>query len=463
MEVLNITVFGKIIDFSKSKKGHANKIDLLTGPNGSGKTRTLSALAEKLSGRDSYRKYGNLTPDDLHITLKGDLLPKKIIAQTYSPFSRFPSQIPDDSNTRGSLTSVYAEGKRRTRYYSCLGLFRSNPAIINNLSKRALETSIFNISESPECAASIAGLMPNIGLQDRFTLRYKSTRQFNDFLRAYEYGGADVVLEHLNDMQYRRWNDPVSRELRQTDPSQFADLLAEAFRILEHLRVENQIYQAEFGSHNRKNSYDYAIVQALSLFRQLNMLELISCNLTNFDDYSFDVAQASSGQQQMICSIMELASSLENDALILIDEPELSLHPKWQQMYLDHLNAALEPFNGCHVLVATHSPLVVQRGMQSGAGIVQLGAEYDFSPFTRSASVEGTLLDVFDTPVYDSVYLANQILFAITRAEEGGEKERQISRNELKRLAKIYANSSADNQKSIHLIRQALELVDSEG
>lgn len=79
MEVLNITVFGKIIDFSKSKKGHANKIDLLTGPNGSGKTRTLSALAEKLSGRDSYRKYGNLTPDDLHITLKGDLLPKKLL------------------------------------------------------------------------------------------------------------------------------------------------------------------------------------------------------------------------------------------------------------------------------------------------------------------------------------------------------------------------------------------------
>ncbi|CRM19395.1 AAA family ATPase [Pseudomonas sp. 35 E 8] len=463
MEILSLTVFGKRIDFPENKISHANKIDLLTGPNGSGKTRTLSALAEKLSGRNSYRQYGNWTADDLHIDLRGDLPPQKVIAQTYSPFSRFPSQIQDNSNARESLTSVYAEGKRRSKYYSCLGLFRSSPAIINNLSKRALETSIFNISESPECAASIAGLMPNIGLQDKFTLRYKSTRQFNDFQSAYKHGGAEVVLEHLKNTAFRRWNDPVSRELRQTDPSQFSELLVEAFRIVEHLKVDNQIYQAEFGSHSRNDSYDYAIVQALSLFRQLNMLELVSCNLTNFDGHSFDVAQASSGQQQMICSIMELASSLDDDALILIDEPELSLHPKWQQMYLDHLHAALESFSGCHVLLATHSPLVVQRGLQTGAGVIQLGAEHNISSLTTTASVEGTLLDVFDTPVYDSVYLANQIISAITRAEEGGVREKQTSRNELRRLEKIYAHSSADHHKTINLIRQALELIELEG
>lgn len=463
MEMLSVTISGRKIVFPKSKTYHANKIDLLTGPNGSGKTRTLTALAEKFRAYDNDFHRASRSPDDMDIELKDGYQPRKVIAQTYSPFSRFPSQIPDHSHLKESLTSVYAEGIRRRRFYSCLGLFRSTPAIINNISKRALETSIFNISESPECAASIAGLMPNIGLQDRFTLKYKPARQFNYFLSAFEYGGLEAILGSLNDRRYYDVPGPITRELRKTNPAQFADLLAEAFKMLKHIQVGKTLYEAEFGSRGRKNSYDYAIVQALSLFRQLDMLELVSCNLTDINDYSFDVAKASSGQQQMICSIMELASSLENDALVLIDEPELSLHPKWQQIYIDHLHAALEPFIGCHVLLATHSPLVVQRGLQSGVGVIQLGSEHCPPPISTTVSVEGTLLDVFDTPVYDSVYLANQILSAIARAEEGGVKEKALSRYELKRLEKIYERPSVDNQKTVNLIRQALQLIESEG
>lgn len=463
MEMLSVIISGKKIDFPERENFYSNKIDLLTGPNGSGKTRILTALAEKFKSYDSSSRRSSRMSDNVHINLKGDFQPRKVIAQTYSPFSRFPSQIPDHFYLAESLTSVYAEGVRRKRFYSCLGLFRSTPAIINNISKRALETSIFNMSESPECAASIAGLMPNIGLQDRFVLKYRSVRNFNDFLDSYRHGGVKAILERLERFRHFTRHDPIARELHQADPSQFADLLAEAFKILEPMQVENRIYEAEFGSHSRKNSYDYAVVQALSLFRQLEMLELVSCSLTDFSDYSFDVAHASSGQQQMICSIMELASSLENDALILIDEPELSLHPKWQQIYLDHLHAALGPFRGCHVLLATHSPLVVQRGLQSGAGVIQLGTEHNLPDVSKTVSVEGTLLDVFDTPVYDSVYLANQIISAIARAEEGGAKEKDLSRYELKRLEKIYAQSSVDNQKPVNLIRQALQLIELEG
>lgn len=462
MEILSIIVSGDKIDLPGGKGFHSNKIDLLTGPNGSGKTRTLTALAEKFKRHDNHPLRSSRKSIDVHIDFKDNLEPRRVIAQTYSPFSRFPSQIPDHLFLDESLTKIYAEGIRRKRFYSCLGLFRSNPAIINNVSKRALEISIFNISESPECAASIAGVMPNIGLQDRFILKYRSTPKYKDFLKSYRRGGVEAILEKLDNFRHFSRSDPIARELQQAAPNQFADLLAEAFNILESMQIENRFYEAEFGSHSRKSSYDYAIVQALSLFRQLDMLELISCRLTDFSGYSFDVAQASSGQQQMICSIMELASSLENDALVLIDEPELSLHPKWQQIYLDHLHAALEPFRGCHVLLATHSPLVVQRGLKFGTGVIQLGSEHALSTASETVSVEGTLLDVFDTPVYDSVYLANQILSAIARAEEGGEEEKKVSRHELERLENIYAQSSVDNEKTVKLIRQALQLIELE-
>jgi len=44
-----------------------------------------------------------------------------------------------------------------------------------------------------------------------------------------------------------------------------------------------------------------------------------------------DVTQTSSGQQQMLCSMLSLASALKDNSIVLIDEPELSLHPKaWE-------------------------------------------------------------------------------------------------------------------------------------
>lgn len=463
MEIFRLSIRGQEIVFPKGNKNSANKIDLLTGPNGSGKTRALSALAHEFGEQESFSRRGEYIPNDLKLELIDGSPPRKVIAQTYSPFSRFPS--PTRNSTRGSLTSLYSEGKRQKKYYTCLGLYRTRQAIIDNLSKQALEESIFNLSEAPECAQLIARVMHNIGFEDRFVLHYTTTPQLNEILNAYNTRGVEGILDELYEAQFRPGfrTHALREEIGRTDPEQFAELLAESFVILDDLRTGNRNYKAEFGSYSRKSTYDYAIVQALSLLRQLDMLKLNACELTNFDSVSFDVVQASSGQQQMICSIMDLASTLEDNSLVLIDEPELSLHPQWQQMYLDHLHAALEPFRGCHILIATHSPLVVQRGLQTGAGVIQLSSEHDSVPSVSSTSVEGALLDVFDTPVSNSVYLANQIFSAITKAENGGALERRASRRELNRLAKIYKNSPTDNGKTLELINQAISLLGSEG
>lgn len=460
MEIFGLSINGQKIAFPSSNKYSANKVDLLTGPNGSGKTRALSILAEEFSGKVFSSQRRGQAPNDIRIYLKDNAPPSKIIAQTYSPFSRFPPSISDVA--RSSLTSVYAEGNRRGKYYTCLGLWRTRRPNINDVSKRALEESIFNLSESPECAALIARVMQNIGFEDKFVLIYKLERQIDRLILANRSGGAGAILNELDFLTPYGTFSPLRRELDRSDPIQLSELLAVAFNVLGDLQVGDRHYQAEFGSRSRKSTYDYAIIQALSLLRQLGMLRLVSCDLTSVNGYSFDVVQASSGQQQMICSIMELASSLENDTLVLIDEPELSLHPQWQQMYLDNLHAALEPFRGCHVLVATHSPLVVQRGLQSGVGVIQLGTDDHIVP-APSTSVEGALLNVFDTPVSDSVYLANQIFSAVTKAEEGGEREKINSRQELQRLANIYSNSPIDNSKTLRLIRQAMDLLESEG
>ncbi|MDE2775625.1 MAG: AAA family ATPase [Chloroflexota bacterium] len=70
--------------------------------------------------------------------------------------------------------------------------------------------------------------------------------------------------------------------------------------------------------------------------------------------------ELSSGEQHIIVLMYNLLfrSSREVDELILIDEPEISLHIAWQKQFVNYLEkiAELSPFD---VMIATHSPHVV--------------------------------------------------------------------------------------------------------
>ena len=47
-----------------------------------------------------------------------------------------------------------------------------------------------------------------------------------------------------------------------------------------------------------------------------------------------------------------------SDLLVLIDEPEISLHIEWQERFIDDLSEICE-MNNIQALVATHSPNII--------------------------------------------------------------------------------------------------------
>lgn len=66
----------------------------------------------------------------------------------------------------------------------------------------------------------------------------------------------------------------------------------------------------------------------------------------------------SSGEQHELVLFYELLFKTEENALILIDEPELSLHVAWQVQFLKDLSAVTR-LSGFDVLMATHSPQII--------------------------------------------------------------------------------------------------------
>lgn len=67
--------------------------------------------------------------------------------------------------------------------------------------------------------------------------------------------------------------------------------------------------------------------------------------------------QLSSGEKQMIIQVYELLFRAQSGTLVLIDEPELSLHMMWQMNYLKNLTQIAQ-LRGFQCIVATHSPQI---------------------------------------------------------------------------------------------------------
>jgi predicted ATP-binding protein involved in virulence len=77
---------------------------------------------------------------------------------------------------------------------------------------------------------------------------------------------------------------------------------------------------------------------------------------------SFEVPleKLSSGEQHQLILVFDLLFEVRKDSLILIDEPELSLHVAWQKTFIDSLSRIIA-LNGFDVILATHSPALVAK------------------------------------------------------------------------------------------------------
>lgn len=76
------------------------------------------------------------------------------------------------------------------------------------------------------------------------------------------------------------------------------------------------------------------------------------------DKIDVPLDKLSSGEQHQLVLFFELLFELKSNALILIDEPELSLHVAWQRQFIPDLKRIID-LNKFDVLLATHSPQLI--------------------------------------------------------------------------------------------------------
>ena len=85
--------------------------------------------------------------------------------------------------------------------------------------------------------------------------------------------------------------------------------------------------------------------------------DTLQVTLSNNKKLSFQ--QLSSGERQVIFIFLKVINGSVKQSLILMDEPEISLHPSWQESLLTEITKVNKT---SQIIVVTHSPAIVMDG-----------------------------------------------------------------------------------------------------
>jgi AAA domain, putative AbiEii toxin, Type IV TA system len=188
---------------------------------------------------------------------------------------------------------------------------------------------------------------------------------------------------------------------------------------------------------SKKNKEEYKF---LNLARKLKIINYKDIILENTNGIRFSFKDSSSGQNHMLTSILSLASIIRENSIVLIDEPETSLHPNWQMKYFDLLYKVFKQYKSCHFIVASHSHFLASDLRPDTSSILALKRNIDYKLESKVIprgtfgwSAEQVLLEVFNTPTTRNLFVSDLVGNIINMIANPNKDEEKI-RKEVDKL-----------------------------
>jgi len=150
------------------------------------------------------------------------------------------------------------------------------------------------------------------------------------------------------------------------------ELEAAIARVLSVYADDNQQKLSSLSSLLAKIKLFKALIDQRFLTKDVRITKQNGIEVT-YKDRNVPIEGLSSGEQHQLVLFFELLFEINENALILIDEPELSLHVAWQKKFIGDLMQIIE-LNKFDVILATHSPQLISRW---NSLVVELGDVYE--------------------------------------------------------------------------------------
>lgn len=112
-------------------------------------------------------------------------------------------------------------------------------------------------------------------------------------------------------------------------------------------------------------------------FKELRISKKSGISIVDENGKKLKLTQLSSGEKQEIVLFYDLIFKTKEKVLLLIDEPEISLHITWQKKFMDDLLRIIK-YKKFNVIVATHSPQIINNHWERQIDLGELYAEQQF-------------------------------------------------------------------------------------
>ena len=431
---------------------------LIIGANGSGKSFILKILAEMFNalqsvnalGQMKYSYYelvyvidgdifqlqilnrqifihknGELLKEDMRDALLEedirDALPKKVLAVSFMLNDKFPfKQIDylDDS------------------IYEYLGVRMTSNASWTSSMNNKLADSLLSLAVKGKIWDYIDKLSEFLNIDSKISI-------------SCEMSNGDFFAEDLNDRlkkygeriaQQEDYRSDAVKRLTEEDYQQLTLFVQEIKNSNLYVSEKNKVI---FGVSFDANTTEGEIKEIVDVYKNLKELSNLKVfgNMTlniykHGKMYSFD--ESSSGEKHILYSFTNIYNRIEENALILIDEPEISLHPNWQIRYVSFLKNVFSDYYSCHFIIASHSHYLVSDLVPDSSSLVIVEADekgkhfvtLDYSTYAWSA--ENILYNIFGVRTYRNYYFdmdVRELLYLIS----------DNKREEIERIHYLYA------------------------
>lgn len=329
-ETTNHPILGDCsLDFSSA--GNFSDIVLIAGSNGSGKTTILDEL---------FRFLSNVHPTSLNYDL----------IVTFSLSDEEIEILRPIENQIGKVLTIkslrkYPTGPNWGQIKALLPSGEISPNFIQNETFKNLIKCVYSTVEINFAKNTVASTTAQ-DIDSVVVPKEKSSAKISQ-----EIAQLLVDIKALDDSDAAEWVRSHNGEV--VNSADHQERISRFKRAFDYM-IEGKTFQGVKNEDGRKKVY-----------------------FKDSEGNEIDISDLSSGEKQIVFRAGYLLKNIGtlSGGIILIDEPEISFHPSWQEKYIEFLKKTFSNDQGgiqTQIIIATHSPFIVQNEKISDEKIIIL-------------------------------------------------------------------------------------------
>lgn len=386
---------------------------------------------------ESFRYDSNIFFSDTTENEKKLFMDAKLISVSESPYIKFP-----EMKENGTLNYHYLHHKKVND--SSMNFWNDDEKADNKvqtLTLSLLKLLSKNFPKAPYTILEFVGLASNINIKLKLTSQH--SRNSENLLSLYE-KELKKSTEHFN------LRDEISKAKSIIDL--FNNTQGKENTLSQ--RFSSDIVKVSF----KKDTPPQYCPKSLERLIEFGFVNLVETEFKSSDDW-VNAMSLSSGQLSILNTVVGIDSLLEDNSIVFIDEPEISLHPEWQSTFMPFIGEQFKKYSNCHFIIATHSPHIISN-VKPNSSYVVLIEDDDISTIdgedVSKKSTDLLLTQLFKTPGHKNEYLLRLLLTTYSKLVDKIE----LNKDDLDslRVAKKYYQELDSDDPVKYIAEKALNL-----